>query len=239
MDQIFSFKRYLLLMKRQWYENAGIYKSGILLMAISLIFMYAILTSWKETDHLRMGQVGSFALVSMFFLYTFGDNFFESLKSKPKGMFYFSLPVSPLERVAVAFTCVMVLMPAIFVIIFFPLDFLAVKLFNHIHGASEGLIYTKTLSLPHRTVGFFTLISSGLTFSSIFVLCSLFFGKKIFIKLAIYSLVFLFFSIFSFLHYNLNHDIISPLDFFTSGIFILIAPLCWISMYFVLKNKEV
>ena len=34
MNQVFSFKRYVWLLKRQWYENAAIYKWGIVLLVL-------------------------------------------------------------------------------------------------------------------------------------------------------------------------------------------------------------
>ncbi len=172
MNQNFSFKRYLWLVKRQWYENAAIYKWGIVLMIIAFALLFWLSSDWKMVDNPRLGQMETFSVVGIFFLYIYSANFFESLSSKHKGMFYFSLPVSTLERVAVAFTFVLVLLPALLLMVFSIFDFIFVQLFNHIHGVSVQMFF-KTAS-PFDFIGVpFLLTWSFLSFNSIFVLGSL------------------------------------------------------------------
>jgi hypothetical protein len=151
MNQIFSFKRYWWLVKRQWYENAAIYKWGIVLMVFITGFAFWLIGNWKPVDFPVLQQKGVFYLTVSICLFIYGANFFRNLSSKHKKMSYFSLPVSQLERIAVAFTYVMVFMPVFMLSVFTVFDILFVQLFNHIHGVSEQMIFmsNKPFGLPN------------------------------------------------------------------------------------------
>ncbi len=235
MNQIFSFKRYGWLLKRQWYENATIYKWGIVLLIIAIVGFFWGSSDWKAVDEPHLGQMETFSIVGVFFLYIYGANFFDSLSSKNKGMFYFSLPVSAFERVAVAFTFVMILLPVLLLIIFSAFDFIFVQLFNHIHGVSVQMFF-KTAS-PLGSIGLLpSMVWAYLSYTSFFVLGSLMFGKKgitiTFIVTAVF--VFIFFWLRFFIYGQM-----SIIDFFRSSFFVLLIPVCWVMLFFAMKRKEV
>ena len=229
MNQIFSFKRYVWLVKRQWYENAAIYKWGIVLMVMMPDIIFWITNSWKiayiPNPHL---SVETSMLVRMLFLYVFGALFFGHFDSKRKKMFYFSLPVSVLERVAVAFTFVMILTSILFLATYLVSNFVSVQLFDYIHGTS--LMYSKWL-LPFIPLFF------NSTLCCVFALGSLMFGKKgpAIILLVIFVFLFICKWLLIWLRYHLE-IVISNNGF--ENILYYIFPLCWAIMYFVMKRKE-
>ena len=250
MNQTFNFKRYLLLLKRQWFENAAIYKWGIVLMVAATSLLFWLFTNWKTAENPHLVQKIAFSIVGILFIFIYGSNFFESLSSKYRGMFYFSLPVSPLERIAVAFTYVMVLLPFIFLIIFSVSDFLFVQLFNHVHDASEQMYFMKTLSLKHIKLPLvFSITWSFLSFTSIYTLGSLVFGKNgMIISMIITTIIiFIIFCVISWLWIIIYGPISTYgpklitdfIIFFASYIYPLIIPLCWGMMYYCMKRKEV
>ena len=249
MNQVFSFKRYWWLVKRQWYENAATFKWGIVLMALVTGLVFWLSSDWKTVGKFlennpvnkmhvlypSLGQTSTFAIIAIFFLYIYGAYFFENLSSKNKKMFYFSLPVTPLERVAMAFTFVMVLMPVLILIVFNGFDFVAVLIFNHIHGTSESMFFKKA-SLIGTTRLFFSLLISYLSYTSIFTLGSLIFGKKglIISLIILISFVFIWHWLVFFI-YGTSPNI---MDFIKSRIYFLLFPICWLMMYFIMKRKE-
>ena len=199
MNQIFSFKRYVWLLKRQWYEKATSYKWGIVLMVLVVGLLFWLPNDWKSVETPRLDQFKPFPLTAIFFLYIYGGWFFESLSSKHKKMFYFSLPVSPLERVTVAFTFVMILMPVLLLTVFNVFDFIFVHLFNHIHGTSVQMFFKTTSSkemgsyLPYGGMALsFVMLLGYLSCTSAFTISSLIFGKKGPVVTIIFYLVFLF-----------------------------------------------
>ena len=248
MNQIFCFKRYLWLVKRQWYENATIYKWGVVLMVLVTGLLFWLSSNWKTVDKLleenpdfinynssyhypTLGQWPTFVLVGIFLLCMFGGWFFDSLTSKHKKMFYFSLPVLPLERVAVSFTSVMVLMPVLFLTVFTVFDFLFVHLFNYVHGTSVQMIF-KTGS-RYGGVGMIIWLAIFFSITSIFTLGSLIFGKKGPVISMIVIIALLYIWNRSSILFDMHPDIV-----INSGSFSLLIPICWTMMYFVMKRKE-
>ena len=239
MNQIFCFKRYLWLVKRQWYENAAIYKWGIVLMVLMTGLLFWLSSTWKTVDNGYkpfLGQMPTFALTGILFLYIYGANFFDSLTSRHKKMFYFSLPALPLERIAVAFTFVIVLLPVLFLLVFTIFDFFAVQLFNHIHGAASVQMFFKTASPVGHIALFVMMILSYLSFTSIFTLGSLMFGKQGAIILLIpFSFIQFVFSLF--LVKILSYEVYE-LILINVIVSIFLLPFWWVLMYFVMKRKE-
>ena len=234
MNQIFSIKRYGWLLKRQWYENAAIYKWGIVFMVIGIPILFWLFGTWRLADNPRLDQIRVFTILPGIFVFLLGATFFESLNSKHKGMFYFSLPVSTLERIAVAFTYEMILMPVLVLTIFTVFDFVFVQLFNHIHEASEQMFFKTTIPNGSRIVMFVSLLVF-LSFTSIFTICSLRYGKKG----PMISVIFIVGFMIFFLLYRASVGTLQVGDFFKSNFSILPIPVCWTAMYFVMKRKQV
>jgi len=238
MNQVFSFKRYVWLLKRQWCENAAIYKWGIVLLVLAVGLLFWLSGNWKDVNNPHLGQMETFSITGLFFLYIYGAYFFESLSFKHKRMFYFSLPVSPLERVAVAFAYVMILMPVLILTIYTVFDFISVQLFNHIHGTSVQMFF-KTSS-PFGNIGMMVvMLFSYLSYTSIFTLGSLMFGKKG-ILITLFAASILIFIILFIRIKILSYPPWAVSDIIKGNIlsFFFLLPVWWILMYFVMKKKE-
>ena len=236
MNQVFSFKRYLWLVKRQWYENAAIYTWGIVLMVLVTGLVFGITSDWKTIDNPKLGQIRPFSMIVVLPI-IYGVFFFKSLNFTHKRMFYFSLPVSPLERIAEAFTYVMAFLPVLVLIVFTVCDFVSVQLFNHIHGTSVQMFF-KTPS-PFERIGLiFVLILGYLPYASLFMLCSLKYGKRGLIVASIAIVIFVIISTLIFiiiLSDNSAGTVMIKGNFLSS---IFFTPVCWVLMYFVMKKKE-
>jgi len=239
MNQNFSFKRYVWLLKRQWYENAAIYKWGIVLMALLIVAIFGLFflaSSWENAGNdlpLKLGQMAAFGATGIVFLFIYSANFFESLTSKNRKMFYFSLPVSPLERVAITFTFVAIVAPLLFWTVFTMFDFIAVQLFNQIHETSVQMFF-KDIIMNEKT---FENYLGYLSIVSIFTLGSLMFGKKgpviSIIFMITFGIVYLWVCKWLMVFGLHGSDIV--IDF---HIFIYFLPVWWVLMYFVMKRKE-
>ena len=245
MNQIFCFKRYTWLVKSQWFENAAIYKWGIALMAllVGAMFGFFLWMSRKEgvaiPESFLTGQLATFCLTGVLFLYIFGANFFSSLTSKDKKMFFFSLPVTPLERVAVAFTFVLAFMPILILTVFNVFDFIAVQIFNHLHDISgQMLLRTRAPMDALSQNPVIVNVLAQLSCVSVFVLGSLMFGKKG----PVVSLIFLIVVLVAFqwlrntFFYTVNSTFI--LEHIENYVYIYLLPICWTAIYFVMKRKE-
>ena len=248
MNQVFSFKRYVWLLKRQWYENAAGYKRGIALMALLICAMFGLLLliifrNNISDEHFFFGQSVIFGATGILFLFTYGAKFFSNLTSKHKGIFYFSLPVSSLERIAVTFTFVVVFMPILILVFFNVFDFIAVQLLNHTHGTSEQiLIKIKSAlgSVMHLTSVSPMIISllGYISYASIFTLGSLMFGKKgSVISIAFLIVFFVSCGLARNLFFNTPNSAFI-IDYIKNYVYVYLLPICWTAMYFVMKRKE-
>jgi hypothetical protein len=234
MNQIFSFKRFVWLLKRQWMENSAFYlfTMGIIAVAIPVIQWSFIITSMDD-KRLNMGQESTFVF-SLFFLCGYAAHYFnQSLGSKNKQMFSFSLPVSPLEQVLVAFTFVVALVPAFVLTVFCVYDYLFVQLLNDMHKASEQMLMFKSTSTKWGVVNYFIVHLVNLfAIIPIFALCSyLLKNRGLFISISLYLITM--FSYEKWLRYPIS------CLFETVICVLLIQAFCWTLMYFGMKNKEV
>ena len=250
MNQIFCLKRYVWLLKRQWFENATGYKWGIALMTLLVgamfgLFLWIVSRQNLEipnsafTELLNVGQMVIFSITGVLFLFIYGAMFFKSLASKHKRMFYFSLPVSPLERVTVAFSFVLVLMPVLILTVFNAFDFIATQLFNQIHGASEQMLIKAKFPVDSLNLNPMVIRTlSFLSYISVFTLGSLIFGKKGPVLSVVFLIVFF---VVSEKLWNLIPDTSTStfvVDYIKNYIALYLLPICWAAMYLVMKKKE-
>ena len=234
MNQIFSFKRYWWLVKRQWYENATTYKWGIVSIMVGIPFLFWFFNAWGNLDNPRLKRVDTLLLV-LGLICLYGAYYFIGiLRPKRKRMSYFSLPFTPLERVSVAFTFAMALMPILIMTVFTVSDFIFVQLFNHIHETSEQMLFklqTPSSSGPVKWV--FGMLGMSLCFTSIFALGSLMFG----VKGPIASIIFIVVLTFIYDRYVMIFGKLP--DFIESIVIVCLIPIfCLAMMYFIMKRKE-
>ncbi|MDR3261274.1 MAG: hypothetical protein LBT78_05505 [Tannerella sp.] len=247
MNQLFSFKRYAWLMKRQFVENKKIYFWGIGAIVACVALMFMTFIRWDKGEYFDHEPV--FGISCFIFMLFYAGTFCEPLNSKYKGMFYFSLPATPLERLAVIFSYVMVLFPAVLLSILYVEDYLAVAIFNSIHGAQKHLL--SLFALEWKVVLVMPQFVSGIA------LCSFMLGRAGILKAG-----FLFFigMLLSFLIASGVYNLIIPahisniewngvwiekyqttlsVDSIYTQAWYLLAPVCWVVFYFKLKEKEV
>lgn len=252
MNQIFSFKRYAALMKCQLVENKKIYLWGIGVFAVSVILLFAGFGDWKPKENPRSGQEEVFRAAGFICLLFFAGTFFESLGSKYKRMFYFSLPTSPTEKTATAFVSVMILCPLVFTGIYYCADYFAVQFFNSIHGTDVKMYNIFSIGWDDFYFTFLLI--------SVFALCSFMFGKLGILKTTgiLFAVVFLFFYMLPKWIFGMivpvdvmNSDYTTVMfkvadvqnqlhanNFFTQVGYYLLAPLCWVVYWFKVKEKE-
>ena len=180
MNRKFCFKRYWLLVKHQWYENATAYKWAIAIIVIGTVV--AGWMRWMSGDALpneyprfqAEKNIDSITINGPIILMCiYGFLFFRRLSSIGKRMYYFSLPVSTLERVLMAFTFVIVLFPLLLVTIFTVSDFVYIILFNQIHDVSIPL-FSKLIDFENSWI--ITLLFIAMI--SLYPLGRLIFGKN-------------------------------------------------------------
>ena len=182
MNQVFSFKRFWWLAKRQWGENAGVYKwwiGGIILVTLVVNWLAWMSGNLSPDEYPRFQvEKGIINLdVPLILLYIYGAWFFNGLRSKSKRAHYFSLPVSPLERVMVAFTFVVILFPVLLTTFFTVCDFVYIQIFNHIHGVSMPMFIKPTNPFGIPATSWVTVLWY-ISIISMFTLGSLLFGKN-------------------------------------------------------------
>jgi hypothetical protein len=172
-------------------------------------------------------------MTRMVSLYIFAALFFFNWGSKRSRMFYLSLPVTSLERVAVAFTFMMVLMPVLVEGLNLVSHFIFVPLFDYIHGTS---LQEKELYAYSEWGLICKVIFYNLSLCSIFALGSLIFGQGgSVITLLIFSVPF---AIYKWLWWSVLVKLLAP-NTQPEIILYFIFPACWVAMYFVMKKKEV
>ena len=236
MNRIFNFKRYMWLAKCQWYENAASYKRRIFLMILATGLLFWLFVSLKSSVPPEIAQTITFCITGIVFLYVHGATFFKGLSSKHRKMFYFSLPATPLERVAVTFTFVMALMPVIFLTVFAIFDFVFVQMLNRIHDIPAQTFFNTLPTFDTSAKTMVVMVLSQLSIVSIFTLGASIFGKRGPVISIIFMIVFT--SVYDRLlklFYGADSLEIVLSERYT---FIYLLPVCWIAMYFVMKKKE-
>ncbi|QEC73591.1 hypothetical protein FSB73_19905 [Arachidicoccus ginsenosidivorans] len=97
MNQIFSFKRWWLLMRRHWIENSKFFLFGSLsllgVIAISFMFLLVNGTHYQAYSECILYLIGLFLVGAIF-----ASGAFDALQKKERGIAYLSLPASHFEK---------------------------------------------------------------------------------------------------------------------------------------------
>ena len=235
MNQIFSSKRFVWLLKRQWMENSAFYKWGMAIIVVVIPVIQWSFILWRMNDKRpEMGHELVVVILSIFLWLYASYYFIQTLGSKSKRMFSFSLPVLPLEQVMVAFVYIVVLVPAYVFAVFCINDYLFVQLFNDIHEVSEQMLISKSLQTSFGLIDLFILHLVYLFyFVPIFALCSFFLRNRgLFISFGLYI------SALSFISYKKVWELYCSCFFGMFFCVCLIHAFCWTLIYFGMKNKE-
>jgi len=228
MNQIFSFERYTQLLKHQLYKDATSNKIAIAVAVFVTAFMFWWSLAWED-----LARTPIFVLIVLVSP-ALSLLFFEVLDRKNRRkMFYFSLPASALERVAVYFTFAMIIVPIFMLAIFTVSDFIALHLYNYINDASEVMFFKTIFSsqCSCSSSSSFSLSDFVLFFGfmSLSILMSLFilFGKEM--------QNILFFFVFPAL-LLLNHFVFQLSYSTIMNVLAMLLPIFWILMFFAIKK---
>src|SRR6218665_1210883 len=103
MNQLFSFSRWLLFVRKHWAENRKKYLLGLLALAgiIVVWFVFNVLLSPSDSMD-RTTQYGTY-FVGLFLVgCLYASTLFSDLSSKSKGINYLAVPASHLEKLFTA-----------------------------------------------------------------------------------------------------------------------------------------
>jgi hypothetical protein len=238
-------------MKRQFVENAALYRWSMLILILLIPLLFWLFIDWNSSTAPRVNGIGEsiFVIACIICPVIFGGTYFESIASKHKSMFYFSLPVSASERLATAFSFAMIIFPAICFTLLAVCDTFSAWLY-HLKFDADYPPFTRYLD--------FELIYITITLISVFVLGSFIFGKISVIKtgVALVVLMGLFQGLIKLIFPLIIQGEIKNAEFekvmieygtewkwiqvdtLFNHMWYLIAPLCWIILYFKIKERE-
>jgi hypothetical protein len=213
MNQTFSFSRWWWLVQKHWSENARKYTLTLIAMAGLLLVWFGFLILMDRYHPLSkdmqavvfysgLGIVGCL----------FAGSFFGELSSKPKTIYYLSVPASHLEKLASALFYVVVVFIVSYTLIFYLVDIPMVKVANalsyqrwlneyptlaeqqqHVFKPDEiiNLFSTERYEFPH-----YYAFLIFLPVQALFLLGSVYFERFAFIKTAIAGLLIITFFVF-------------------------------------------
>ena len=223
MNQFFSFTRFSALVGKHWADNKKRYVLSILAFTGMLITWFVFL-ALVENEQPMAEEIQETAF--LFFLFVFGtfyaSQYFRDLGSNPKAINFLMVPASTFEKLLCSILYVVVLFFAVFVAIFYLVDFLMINVTKTF--TAPGVPVPRMINVFKSFVMRFnadSTVNQLLFFFSIqsaFLLGSVYFRKYSFIKTIISgSIVFL--ILFCLLYFFYNHllpDGEFPRGFFTS-----------------------
>lgn len=133
MNQVFDFKRWLLLTGKHWSENRKKYLLSMVAMVALMIIWYSFvfLVEFNQPFPEEM-QVSTYYVGMAIVGCLFGSMLFGELASGPKAMHYLSVPASALEKLLCALFYGIVLFFLVYTVIFYLVDFTMIKIGNGI-----------------------------------------------------------------------------------------------------------
>ncbi|MFT4019270.1 MAG: hypothetical protein QM668_20065 [Agriterribacter sp.] len=196
MQNSFSFSRLWLLIKKQWFDNAKLYTLSLLAMAGLLTI---ILTFWASVNgNGRFDEEDTYGIfITLFFAsgLIFASITFSALSDKAKGIYWLSIPATPLEKLLCGFFYSFIVFTAVYVAIFFIIQKIIFFFILLDPGNAVRYVSTKNLKEAIPIILYFFIALQAL-----FMLGSVYFERFAFIKtlLAIFTigLIFVFFAQF-------------------------------------------
>lgn len=264
MQNSFNIARLWLLIKKQWFDNAKLYTLAALALIGVLVISFTI---WwiANKDGRRFTEEGTYAIEFLVLFSTgliFASITFGMLGDKAKGIYWLSVPATPLEKLFCGFFYTFLVFPLIFFTSFWlvkHLTFFFIELdpANELRRIDPNNIFIKVVT-PNILYAFFSL-------QALFLLGSVFFEKFAFLKtvLVVILIAFLFiifvqlltqsllplnFGIRGFTEYRIYNDSGSPniiqLPAWIGNILEVTAKFIWVPVlltatYFRLKEKEI
>lgn len=194
MDNTFNFKRFGLLLKRQWLEFGRIYLIS-LLVALGVIVTFYSFSLWSdlilEKQYSRRDlnfREPLFLIFGFLFITVIASSYFNNMGQKPKAIIELMIPASTFEKFLAGVFFTGLLNTLSFLLIFHLVDLAFVMKLEAITGikSQEELMYL--YKYIWHIPGFVFLIPFFVT--SIFLLGSIYFNKFHYIKTAISVMIF-------------------------------------------------
>lgn len=179
MNDIFSFKRFALLMKAHWKENRKreLWLLALLLLALLLRYLSMLILAVKGHAKITPGNIQSISYayfqifsIGMIYLAICAGGFFRNLSNKESAMFALSTPASKLERTSMAFLFTMIIYPIIFFVLGYVFDFFFLDIYTRANDIQRNIFTISEFSFD-QYLGFFTMLS-------VIVCGSVFFKKR-------------------------------------------------------------
>lgn len=205
MNQVFDFKRWLLLVGKHWGENRKRYLLSLVALAALMIIWYIfVMLIERRNPFIVEMQVGTYYIGMAIVGCLFGSLIFSEAASGPKAMHFMSVPASLFEKLLCALFYGVVLFFICYTVIFYLVDFSMVKISNGIleqywkeREASYVFVPTEVVNVfvmptsagPEIPNLFFWFLLIYINLQSLFVLGSIYFSGYSFIKTAIALLI--------------------------------------------------
>lgn len=266
MSNSFSFSRLLLLIKKQWIENARFYLYATLALIGMMGIIFLLWMKFGGTQY-REGVLIQFFFIGIFIAGTvFASTGFSMLGNKPKGTYWLTFPASHLEKLICVIFYNFIVFTAVYVAIFFSLEKAAVAYVQNLVSANPFLYRLEPVNWTGdagnwQMVRILTLIF--LAVQALYLLGSVYFKRNSFILTTLIGAILVFLFVL-FIQRLLKNGSISFFDksihlveymklgqsrqyalnaTVSQTIFFLVkymwAPFLWIVTWYRLKEKEI
>jgi hypothetical protein len=202
MNQVFSFRRFSLLVAKHWADNKRRYSLSAIGFVLLLIVWF-ILTILLEPGNPMNQEVQ----ILTFFFSLFGigafyaSQYFRDLGSKSKGINFLLVPASAFEKILCSLLFTVIIFFTVFTAAFYLVDVLMVTVADQFLLANDPERQKGVVNVFRAAIVIFDGVSVAyiliifLTVQSIFVLGSVYFAKYSFVKTVITGFV-IFFVLF-------------------------------------------
>lgn len=205
MNQVFDFKRWLLLVGKHWGENRKRYLLSLVALAAIMIiwYIFAMMVEQRNPFFEEM-QISTYYIGMAIMGCLFGSMIFNEATSGPRAMHFMSVPASLLEKLLCALLYGVVLFFLCYTAIFYLVEYSMIKIGNnileqywkerdpsyHFVAAKVVNVFTGPPNMPPDMPNiFFYFLLMYLNGQSAFILGSIYFSGYSFIKTAIALLV--------------------------------------------------
>lgn len=226
MNQLFSFKRFSLLVSKHWADNKKRYTLSVLAF-IGLLITWFVLTILTGFEIVPMGR--EVQTITFFFLLFavgsfYASQYFNELGSRPKAMNFLLVPASAFEKLLCSLLYTALLFLVVFITSFYIVDLLMVNIANALPVNAQSnekaavVNVFDMLLIPFNKDTTFNFLFFFLSIQSAFLLGSVYFEKYSFIKTIIsgFAIGFIIFCFVYFFYDQLLPSGHHPKGFLTS-----------------------
>jgi hypothetical protein len=179
--------RIRLLIRRQWIEHFKAYLVGLLLLVLSLVFLYVITFHWR--DSFSGGVRNGIFIVGLFLGGgLFSNSLLNELTNRSRGVWLLTLPAAAIDKIITAIFFSLLVYPVVYVLVFTLIDKLYVLFLESSSMKAEPVDLFRN--------GFYNFFFYYFIYTAIIAFGSIRFSKAAFIKslLLIISILFIVFN---------------------------------------------